>query len=157
MTKIILVIIGILLAAVAALMTTYYGGDAFTSSYDEAESTTLINQSVQIDTAFRLFYTEKGRFPGNPDGTGAMNELIDADYLESVPDVPNDRAPQRDWRIDYERGIARSVIGETGNDEAQEVCRKARSKFNLTGDPLSCDDPALTRMDPCCSMNSDEI
>lgn len=157
MTKIILVIIGILLAAVAALMTAYYGGDAFTSSYDEAESTTLVNQSVQIDTAFRLFYTDKGRYPGNTDGTGALNELIESDYLESVPDVPNDRAPERDWRIDYNRGIARSVIGQADNDQSQEVCRKARLKFNLTGDPLSCDDPALTRMDPCCSMSSSEI
>lgn len=157
MTKIILVIIGILLAAVAALMTAYYGGNAFTSSYEEAESTTLVNQSVQIDSAFRLFYTEKGRFPGNPDGTGAMDELISSEYLESVPDVPNDRVAARDWRIDYERGIARSVIGETGDDEAQDVCRKARLKFNLTGDPLSCDDPALTKSDPCCSMNSGEI
>jgi hypothetical protein len=138
-------------------MAIYYGGDAFTGAYAEAEASTLINQSTQIDAAFDLYYVDNGRFPGNPDGTGAMQELVDSEYLGSIPEAPRSRISNRDWQIDYSRGIARSLIGSENDAEAAEVCTRAREQMDLTGPVLFCDDPTIRKIDPCCIMPSSEL
>lgn len=157
MTQIILVIIGILLAAAAVLMTLFFGGSAFTDYYVEAEAATLISQSSQIDVAFDLYRTDKGRLPGNADGTGAMEELVNSEYLSSIPDQTARRELQESWKVDYERGIVRNVIGPQGDSESDEVCRRARLQMGFKDEPKSCDDASLSNIDPCCVLASSDI
>lgn len=158
MTNIILVIIGILLAGVAALMMIFYGGDAFGESNAEAEAATLITQSSQINAAFDLYRAQTDSYPGDENGEGAMEELVENDYLSVVPHPPSgNNTYDRGWKVDYQRGIARSTLGDTDDRAASSVCAKAREQMGFTGNPKQCDDPSLTRLDPCCIMRASEL
>lgn len=157
MTTIILVIIGVLIAAAAALFVVFYGGDAFNSSTADAEANTIVNQATQINAAHTIFRVEKGRNPGQADGTGALDELVAEDYLDSIPQRPFGNEYSAEWKIDYNKGIARTTLGRADDERAQEVCAVARKRAGLEGDPKSCDDATITGMDPCCVMPSSEL
>ena len=157
MTTMILVIIGILIAAAAALFVIFYGGDAFNDSTAEAEAATIISQSTQINAAFDLYKVEKGKNPGDENGNGAVQDLIDAEYLDGFPMRNSRNGYDSEWKVDYERGIARTTIGDADDVIADKVCRKARERFNLKGDPKSCSDPSITSTDPCCVMPAADL
>lgn len=157
MTTIILVIIGILLAAAAAMFVVFYGGDAFDSSTAEAEANTVISQGTQIDTAMRLYRVERGAYPGQASGAGALDELVDKKYLDQIPERRSSDGYDTNWKIDYERGIARTTIGARENDTATLVCSIARQRSGFEGEPKSCDDPTISNNDPCCVMPAAEL
>ena len=157
MTNIILVIIGIVLAAAAAFMMIFYGGDAFGDSSAEAEAATLITQSSQINAAFDLYKAQTGVYPGDTNGEGAMDDLVEQDYLTTIPRPPAGGTYDRDWKVDYQRGIARSTLGDTDDAAASLVCSKAREQMGFTDNPKQCDDPSLTRLDPCSIMSASEL
>ncbi len=82
MTTIILTIIGILLAAIAALMVIFYGGDAFSSSSTGALANTLQNAGTNVISAANLYRAENG--------TQAANlAALAPRYLKDVPAVSN--------------------------------------------------------------------
>lgn len=178
MTTIILTIIGILLAAVTAFMMFFYGGDSFTGSTDKSEASRLVGEGVQIQAAMQLYKAKLDKMPGDGNGVDAtaMWDLVCNDYLSSIPvGINKSSAPAFDctpagranasasspWKIDYNYGIARSIIGpaltSNGNEaKALRVCVAARKNAGLTGDPLQCNDPAISNSDPCCIMSLDE-
>lgn len=180
MTTIILVSIGILIAAVAAVMVIFYGGDAFSGSTEKADAARLVGEGVQMQAAVQAFRAQEDRMPGL-DGTGvdsvALWDLRCKDYLTSVPRGINKSEPQIDctkprpvaadkvnyespWKIDYNYGIARSVIGnaqENGSDsQAMKICKAARKQIGLTGEPLRCDAAGISNREPCCIMSADD-
>lgn len=178
MTTIILTIIGILLAAAAAFMMFFYGGDSFSGSSERADASRLVSEGVQIQAAMQLYKAKVDKMPGDGSGVDAtaMWDLVCNDYLSAIPTgINNTAAPAFDctpagrdnasasspWKIDYNYGIARSIIGPaltpSGSEaKALRVCVAARKAQNLTGDPLQCNDPAITNGDPCCIMSLDE-
>jgi len=152
MTKIILVVIGVLLAAVAALMTTYYGGDVYTKYAVEADAARLVSEGAQIENALEIFYVEKGTLP---EEGAAVDRLIEAKYLSDAP-KGNDN-PSGEWFIDYSEGHIRSTVGSIEDPDAMEVCYAARRQLNFP-DPetvYQCDGSdapggKLSGIDPCC-------
>ena len=182
MTTIILVIIGVLIAAASALFMVFYGGDALDQSNQRAEATRLVNEGVQIQSAVQAFRVQEQRMPGL-DGTGvdavalwdlSCQTAAHERYLDQIPKGMKEAPPTFDcsrrptaaaglespWKIDYNYGIARSVIGEAmvGGKETQAygICRAARKQAGLTGDPLRCDAAAISKSEPCCIMSADD-
>jgi hypothetical protein len=178
MTTVILVIIGILIAAASAFFLIFYGGDAYSESEAKAEAARLVNEGVQIEAAFQAFKAQEDRTPGEGDGVDytAMKDLVCNKYLTQIPQgavggpspsfdcasttIPADQSSG--WKIDYNYGIARSVIGTALNDDGSpsnsyKICQAARVQRGLTGDPMRCDNPSIPKREPCCIMNGDDV
>lgn len=151
MTTIILVSIGVLIAAVAALFVIFYGGDAFTTGEKRAEAARLVSEGQQISNATTLFYHQVGRLPGEEtDGTlnssKALKELLDNDYLDKVPQGSR-LTNKADWLMEYGTdGMIYSKLGvmvdmsdpnvskdaKTAATAALDVCREARKQLQYT-------------------------
>lgn len=83
MTTVILVTIGIILAAASALMVVFYGGEGFTSGQVKARALTLENAADNIETAMagRKFNRIK-TLPNQ------LSDLVtDSNWLSQLPDV----------------------------------------------------------------------
>lgn len=160
MTTIIFVAIGVLMAALAALMVIFYGGDAFTASDTKAEAARLITEGAQMEHAVKLYVAQEGKMPGN--GTGvdqeAIDDLVDKEYLTQVP--KGGTMDPNKWQVDYDLGVVRSEVGPVTDERAVEVCLAARRQLSLpdaataTG-VYKCDGSdapggALSTREPCC-------
>lgn len=181
MTTIILVIVGVLIAALSALFMIFYGGSAFNSSDDKADAARLVGEGVQIQAAFQAYRAQEDRTPG--EGTGvdgaALKDLLCNKYLTHIPTgieggdqptysetecaSPTVKSSASSWKIDYNYGIARSVVGNAKNPDgtngkAYNICQAARKQLTLAGEPKRCDDPAgVANIEPCCIMSSAEL
>lgn len=178
MTTIILVSIGILLAAVAALFVIFYGGNAFNGGDDKAQAARLVNEGVMIQSAVQAFRAQEDRMPGSGSGVDskALKELICSKYLTTIPTgIENTEQPSytkaecdgnvvktsgSPWKVDYTFGIARSVVGpatdpggETGKSKAMAICTAARKQLNLPGEVQKCDAGNISSVEPCCVMS----
>ena len=102
MTNLMLSTIGVLLAAAAVLMVTFYGGEAFFIGSQKAEASRLTVEGAQIEQAVTNFTIRYGRAPGNG-GTHdeAMSELMSKKFLASAP-----RGGGEPWVIDYGNGLS---------------------------------------------------
>lgn len=153
MTTIVITIIGIMLAAAAVLMTMYYGGDMLGKGEKEALAGTMLNEGMQIESAYEAYYASNGYAP-----TGdVIHELEQKDYLKQFPRRTSGDGYSTEWVFDSQLGVARSTIGEDTNEEAVEVCASARTKMGYTDAVRMCDDPAMERQDPCCIMRPEQI
>ena len=175
MTTIILVSIGVLIAAAAALFMVFYGGDAFNGSDAKAQATRLVGEGVQIQAAYQAYRAQEDKLPGN--GTGvdvrALKDLVCQNYLTHVPrgvgeaqppafDCDSSAVPsstESPWKIDYYYGIARSVVGPVKNADGSDgsalaICRAARRSQGLSGEPKRCDAPGIDNNEPCCVMSA---
>lgn len=92
MTTIILVSIGILLAAVAALMVIFYGGDAFGSGSVSAQASTLINAGQNVLSAADLRRAETGSIGAS------IPDLISTRHLDVRPSMTGANG-QDVWRL----------------------------------------------------------
>ena len=153
MTNLMLSTIGVLLAAAAVLMVTFYGGDAFFSGSEKAEASRLTVEGAQIEQAVSNFTMRYGRAPGGG-GTheAAMSDLMSKNFLASAP-----RGGGEPWVIDYDNGLIRSDIGASDDETAREICAAARSQQNLPNPErvFRCDGSdhpsgGLPANEPCC-------
>lgn len=84
MTSIILVAIGIVLAAVATLMVMFFGGGSLHHASDRANAEILENAGANVESASGLFRTMTGSPPAS------MSELVagpDGQFLKAVPSI----------------------------------------------------------------------
>lgn len=153
MTTIILVAIGILIAAAAALMMVFYGGDVFEKYSQEAEAGRLVSEGAQIESAVELYYQKEG---GYPRGADPVDTLIAEDYLSHRP-MGVKGGTGGDWAIDYDEGLILSVVGSADNESAVKICETARRqmKFPNPEEVPNCDgsdspNGSLSRLEPCC-------
>lgn len=161
MTTIILVILGILIAAVAAIMMIFYGGDAYDESHAKAEAGRLVSESTQIEAAVQAYTIQEEKVPGN--GTGvdasAMSDLISRKYLTHSPKGFNQNAGGN-WKIDYTLGIARATMGDASDPKIKAICQQARIQVGVgvAGDsgPHQCNQAGLSSREPCCIMSAAE-
>lgn len=185
MTTIILVSIGVLIAAAAALMTFFYGGDVFSSGSDKAEAARLVNEGVMIQSAVQAFRVQEQRMPGNDKSGVDAAALWDLScpnseghrYLTQIPKGMRETPPsfncgdrstaestsESPWKIDYTFGIARSIVGEAYENEdvnkpsrAYNICVAARKAIGRTGVPPRCEDLGGDINEPCCIMSADD-
>ena len=143
MTTIILVAIGVLIAAAAALFVIFYGGDAFSDSAVRAEASRLVSEGSQIEHATTLYYQQEGKLPGLRDGKlddqmalydlqgkATPNDKSD-DYLSSVP-MGTKLTTTADWTMKYgDDGMIYSRLGLESDKGAMDVCRQARRSMGF--------------------------
>jgi hypothetical protein len=142
MTTIILVIIGVLIAAASALFMVFYGGTSLDSANVRAEAGRLVSEGQQISYATDMFYRTEGRMPGlnasgqalkesNGDAVDPIQELREKDFLAQRP--LGVKLTQEDpWKMVYGTdGMIYSKLGPETSEAATEVCRQARKQLNL--------------------------
>lgn len=84
MTTVILTIVGILIAAAAALMVLWYGGESFDTGAVRAEAATSLGAVVQIADAVQL----KETTDGTPYPAWDIQSLVGEKYMTSIPVIP---------------------------------------------------------------------
>lgn len=120
MTTTILVTIGILLAAAAAMMTTFYGGDAFNGGDAKAKADTLMNAGTNMRMAANLYMVKKGRLPEDP------STLSTAKAIGAMPVVDGIGATQNAWLdMSNNDGRERKAYAVTG--VADDVCKRVNA------------------------------
>lgn len=82
MTTIILTIIGILLAAVSALMVINYGGSVFMETSNDAAAATLQNNASNVQVASKLYQQAYRALP-----TTLADLTVSGTYLTSAPNI----------------------------------------------------------------------
>ena len=152
MSNIILVIMGVLIAGAAAIMTIYYGGDAFSKYKEEAEAGRLVSEGAQIEAAVELYYRNKGRFPDDGD---PMEELRASDYLSHMPKGTD--YVTGDWIVDYDEGHIRATVGPSSDEASMDICRTARRQLKMPNwetvylcDGSDSPTGKLSSREPCC-------
>lgn len=145
MTTIILVAIGILIAAAAAYFVIFYGGDAYNGGEVKAEAARLVSEGQQISYATDLFYRQEDRMPGQKsdgtlDGTLAVQELKDKNYIPISP-AGSKLTNVDNWKMEYGKdGMIYTKIGQVAGADASRdekraydasiaVCRQARKQL----------------------------
>lgn len=152
MSTTILTIIGITIAAAAALMTVFYGGDVFFGGRTNAEAARLVVEASQVERAEGYFRAQEARAPGQGDSDSAFEELKAKRFLAEVP--TGARSP---WVIDYPNRVIRSDLGPVDDPHAREVCQAARKQLDLPSpnNVYRCDGSdypggVLPSNEPCC-------
>lgn len=142
MTTIILVIIGVLIAAASAIFMIFYGGTSLDTVKVRAEAGRLVSEGQQISYATDMFYRTENRMPGltaegkpiTDDGglvIAPIEELKKKDYLAQAP-LGSKLTLEDPWKMVYgDDGMIYSKLGSQTSPEAVEVCRQARKQLNL--------------------------
>lgn len=126
MTGIILVIVGVLLAAAAALFVIFYGGDAYNAGNARAAAATIVNMGKNVQHAATLYRMQEG---GDPADVAA---LVGASYLSAPPAPGSLGKPSPRWRLmrpvgtepvnayvidDMDEKVCREINRQTGHDD----------------------------------------
>lgn len=157
MSNVMMIVIGLLIAAAAGLMTVYYGTDVFSKYSDEAEAARLVSEGAQVEAAVELYYRQEGKFP---DANNPVEELISSSYLSHRPKGADYITGE--WVVDYDEGHIRATVGPSSDEEALEVCRTARRQLKMPDweTVYQCDGSdspsgTLSSREPCCIRNPD--
>ena len=118
MTTVVLVTIGIVLAAASALMVVWYGGAAFDEGRINAEAARLLSEGVQIERAVGNYRAQEGRSPDVRNASDPLEALIERRYLADRPGGDNGR-----WYVDYSSGMIRADVGAADDMRAISICR----------------------------------
>lgn len=134
MTTIIFTIVGILLAAAAALMVLWFGGDAFDGGSQRATAATQFENMQQIANAYTLYQAAHGRAPEH------IGILVDEKYLAQVPQPATGRANYIVVPIGPRPYV---LIGAQTRDDCDAFNRVALGKGHETTDAFDGDVKAL--------------
>jgi hypothetical protein len=123
MFSLLITIVSVALVAALAIATIFYGGEAYRNGKTRAVATSAITQGQQLLAAAELFRVHKGRWPLN------SQELIDANYLKSVPEpVPNiaGTAARAEWTQVQEGAPAYWVLRNVSESVCREINQQVR-------------------------------
>lgn len=87
-----LTVIGIILAASAAFMLYFYGGDVFASGTTRAQATAIQVNAGNIQSAYEVFQLENGLPPQE-----LSQLLVNRDYIKSTPSFGDNTRPLNSW------------------------------------------------------------
>jgi len=132
MTTIILVTIGILLAAAAALFTIFYGGSAFTGGSDKAQADALHNAGLNVVSAYELYRSTTDSAPGD------VPALISAKALKERPSLGSIGQADDAFRSFTVSG--RQVSAYVVKNVSNGVCRRVNHDMGAAEAPAA--DPA---------------
>lgn len=95
MTNLILTTIGIVLAAISAMIAFDYGGDYFLEGYNRAQATSLSNAGNNVSAAYSIYGVQRRRAPAN------LRELTTSpqgrSLLKRMPEVQNLGTVREQW------------------------------------------------------------
>lgn len=155
MTNLILALIGIILAAGAALITINYGGDYFVESADSGEAGTMESAMTNVLSSYRLFEMRGLDTPANLDALitdGAADESLGA-MLDERPLFSGNGTFNNEWSNLTIEGIQRSAVTIEGLDD--EVCASMTERNGGPSDGTIPDAP-ITSMG-CFASNGNNI
>lgn len=129
MTTIVLVTIGILLAAASALMVIFYGGEAFGSGNINAQAAGLLNAGENVLAASDVMHADTGRIGAS------INDLIATNHLAMRPALTGAIGVDA-WRLAATRtGEDATLYVATGL--SQDLCRNVLRHVNAPVTPES--------------------
>ena len=144
MTSIILVLVGILLATLAALFVVFYGGQAFNSGNTRAAATSLVNMGQNVRHAAELHRLTEG------EEARGVDDLVSRGYLAQAPAPGGLGEAENAWReMPGPGGDPSGAYVITGIDPSvcREVNRQAtgRDEAPTPEDAMGCADDGPTR------------
>jgi len=114
-TTVILVMIGILIAAAAAAMVVWFGGDAFGRTGDAVRASQLLNAGQNVLSAYQIYIAQNGTEP-----TSYADLTATRQYLADRPTIPSDLGTVQDqWQSMSGSGDSFAVTGVP-----QVVCQR---------------------------------
>lgn len=146
------VVITLVLLALIAVVSMYYGGDSVTESGAKASATQVINNAQQVAGAVTFYSNDNGGvFPPN------MAALVSGKYLKTIPSVPAGAEPFKlataaesafaDVNTLYVAGINKPVcekvlksanVSGADKDKLLDYAQKASAKTNGVNYPFFC-------------------
>lgn len=146
------VVITLVLLALIAVVSMYYGGDSVTESGAKASATQVINNAQQVAGAVTFYSNDNGGvFPSD------MAALVSGKYLKTIPSVPAGAKPFKlataaesafaDVNTLYVEGINKpvceKVLKSANVSEADKIkllasAEKANAKANGVNYPFFC-------------------
>lgn len=139
MFSLIIAILAIILVALLAAATIYYGGDSFNKGNSKAKAAEILNQAELIKGAFTAYKIEQGTIEINAVDCNmdqdkfdnCLEPLITKEYLTDIPQgaegwyIDNDKVLRRTLKSDVKAcAIANYVNGAVGvpqNPEAADI------------------------------------
>jgi hypothetical protein len=144
LTTIILTLVGILLAAAAALMILFYGGQTYDKGVLGAAASTLQNAGTNVLVASQMFRSGEGR------AAASMSELAASrKYLAEVPKVNATSRANDATAMSFDGSQFLVALGDTDMD--REICarvnRNLGNGFVAGGQPPRFEDvPDMSRL-----------
>lgn len=133
MFSLIIAILAIILVALLAAATIYYGGDSFNKGNSKAKAAEILNQAELIKGAFTAYKIEQGTIEinsvycnvGEDKFDNCLEPLITKEYLTDIPQGA------KGWYIDNQKVLRRTL----GNDI--KACAIANYVNGAVGIPQS--------------------
>lgn len=146
MSNVLIAAIAIILVIALALAGALFMGGQFSEITDDAKAAKLVTEGGQIKNSYDLRRVVTGKSLNLGVGADELNTLKNEGYLKTVPP-----GFVTDWKI-AQTGVAMTKLGE--GEDYLDICVAARKRINITNPDtvLSCDDPAITDIDPCCKV-----
>jgi len=130
MSHLILGVIGIMLAAAAALIVVNYGGDYYLDAYNDGDAMNVENGLTNVLTAYRVHEMRTGSRPAD---MAAILPETGSGALKNLPPVRNGGSWSNEWRNLHVEGrtVPSAVI--VGVDE--RVCMSVNARALVEGIP----------------------
>jgi type II secretory pathway pseudopilin PulG len=150
MFSLIIAILAIILVALLAAATIYYGGDSFNKGSSKAKAAEILNQAEMIKGAFTAYKIEQGTIEINAVDCNVdedkfencLEPLITKEYLSDIPQgaegwyIDNDKVLRRTLKEDVKAcAIANYVngaVGIPGNPESVESWKDLKNDSPTT-------------------------
>lgn len=136
MFSLIVTIISVVLVAILAIATIFYGGDFAKDGQAKAKQTKVLQEGNQVAGALELYKADHGGFPtGTSDDI--KNALVSQNYLKTIPSA--------EWHFINDFAVRSDL------DEAS--CLKINQRVGVNEVP-ACSDTTYTNKTICCSTTT---
>ena len=136
MFSLIIAILAIILVALLAAATIYYGGDSFNKGNSKAKAAEILNQAELIKGAFTAYKIEQGTIEINQGACDVQNKkfddclepLITKEYLTDIPQGAEG------WYIDNQKVLRRTLFDDV---KACAIANYVNGAVGMPGNPES--------------------
>lgn len=136
MFSLIIAILAIILVALLAAATIYYGGDSFNKGNSKAKAAEILNQAEMIKGAFTAYKIEQGTIEINQAACDSsqnkfddcLEPLVTKEYLTDIPQGAEG------WYIDKDKVLRRTLFNDV---RACAIANYVNGAVNMPGNPES--------------------
>lgn len=139
MFSLIIAILAIILVALLAAATIYYGGDSFNKGNSKAKAAEILNQAEMIKGAFTAYKIEQGTIEINAIDCNVSQDkydnclepLVTKQYLTDIPQGV------KGWYIDNDKVLRRTLQDDV---KACAIANYVNGAVGIPGNPENIDD-----------------
>lgn len=136
MFSLIIAILAIILVALLAAATIYYGGDSFNKGNSKAKAAEILNQAEMIKGAFTAYKIEQGTIEINQAACDSsqnkfddcLEPLVTKEYLTDIPQGAEG------WYIDKDKVLRRTLFNDV---RACAIANYVNGAVGMPGNPES--------------------